>query len=55
MLELTHNYRAENNVGFNVFFTDLRVVENGGKQDFRTYRTTECRKYLCSTNKTRKP
>ena len=54
MLELTRNWRAENDVDFKEFITDLRIVKNGGKPDYRTYGTTECRKSLCWTNKTRK-
>jgi hypothetical protein len=54
MLELTRNYRAENDVDFKEFITDLRIVKNGGKPDFKTYGKTECRKSLCWTNKTRK-
>jgi hypothetical protein len=54
MLELTRNYRAENDVDFKEFITDLRIVKKGGKPDFKTYGTTECRKSLCWTNKTRK-
>jgi hypothetical protein len=50
MLELTRNYRAENNVDFKEFITDSRIVKNGGKPDFKTYG----RKSLCLTNKTRK-
>jgi hypothetical protein len=44
MLELTRNYRAENDVDFKEFITDLRIVKNGGKPDFKTYGTTKCRK-----------
>ncbi len=33
---------------------DLRIIKNGGKPNFKTYGTTECRKSLCWTNKTRK-
>ena len=54
MLELTRNYRAENDVDFAEFIADLRIIKNGGKPDFKTYGTTECRKSLCWTNKTRK-
>jgi hypothetical protein len=54
MLELTRRYRAENDVGFAEFIADLRIIKNGGKPDFKTYRTTERRKSLCWTNKTRK-
>jgi hypothetical protein len=54
MLELTRNYRAENDVDFAEFIADLRIIKNGGKPDFKTYRKTECRKSLCWTNKTRK-
>ena len=54
MLELTRNYRAENDVDFEEFIKDLRIIKNGGKPDFKTYNTTECRKSLCWTNKTRK-
>jgi hypothetical protein len=54
MLELTRNYRAENDVDFKEFITDLRIIKNGGKPDFKTYGTTKCRKSLCWTNKTRK-
>ena len=31
MLELTRNYRAENDADFKEFITDLRMVKNGGK------------------------
>ncbi len=54
MLELTRNYRAENDVDFKEFITDLRIIKNGGKPDFKTYGTTKCRTSLCWTNKTRK-
>ncbi len=54
MLELTRNYRAENDVDFAEFITDLRIVKKGGKPDSKKYGTTECRKSLCWTNKTRK-
>lgn len=54
ILELTRNWRAENDVDFKEFITDLRIVKNGGKPDFKTYGTTECRRSLCWTNKTRK-
>ncbi len=56
MLELTRNYRAENDVDFAEFIADLRIIKNGDKPDFqvKTYGTTECRKSLCWTNKTRK-
>jgi hypothetical protein len=54
MLELTRNYRAENDVDFAEFIADLRIIKNGGKPNFKTYGTTECRKSLCWTNKTRK-
>ena len=32
MLELTRNYRAENDVDFAEFIADLRIIKNGGKQ-----------------------
>jgi hypothetical protein len=35
MLELTRNNRAENDVDFKIFITDLRIVKNGGKQDLK--------------------
>jgi hypothetical protein len=54
MLELTRNYRAENDVDFAEFIADLRIIKNGGKTDFKIYGATECRKSLCWTNKTRK-
>ena len=54
MLEVTRIYRAENDVDFKEFITDLRMVKNGEKQDFKTYGTTKCRKSLCWTEKTRK-
>ncbi len=54
MLDLTRNYRAKNDVDFAEFIADLRIIKNGCKPDFKTYRTTECRKSLCWTNKTRK-
>ena len=54
MLELTRNYRAENDVDFAEFIADLRIIKNGGKPDFKTYGNEECRKSLCWTNKTRK-
>ena len=31
MLYLTRNYRAENEIAFEQFVTDLRVIINGGK------------------------
>ena len=54
MLELIRNYRAENDVDFAEFITDLRIIKNGGKPDFKTYSNIECRKSLCWTNKTKK-
>ena len=54
MLELTRNYRAENDVDFAEFIADLRIIKKGGKPDFKKYSNTECRKSLCWTNKTRK-
>jgi hypothetical protein len=54
MLELTGNYRAENDVDFAEFIADLRIIKDGGKPDFKTYSKTESRKSLCWTNKTRK-
>ncbi len=57
MLELTLNYRAENDVDFAEFIADSRmllVVKNGDKTDFKTCSNTECRKSLSWTNKTRK-
>ena len=54
MLELTRNYRAENDVDFAEFIADLRIVKKKDKPDFKTYSNTECRKSLCWTNKTRK-
>ncbi len=54
MLELTLNYRAENDVDFAEFISDLGIIKNRGKPDFKTYSNTECRKSLCWTNKTRK-
>ncbi len=54
MLELTRNYRAENDVDFAEFIADLRIKKNGGKPNFKTYGTAECRKSLCWTYKTRK-
>ena len=54
MLELTRNYRAENDVDFKEFITDLRIIKNGGKPDFKTCGNPACRKSLCWTNKTRK-
>ena len=50
MLELTQNYRAENDVDFKEFITDLKIVKYEGKPDFKTYGTTKCRKSLCWTN-----
>jgi hypothetical protein len=54
MLELTRNYRAENDVDFAEFIADFRIIKNGGKPDFKTYESIECKKSLCWTNKTRK-
>ena len=50
MLELTRNYRAENDVDFKEFITDLRIIKNGGKPDFKTYGKVECRKSLSSNS-----
>jgi len=36
MLELTRNYRAENDVDFAEFIADLRIIKNGSKPDFKT-------------------
>ncbi len=54
MLELTRNYRAENDVDFAEFIADLRIIKRRGKPDFKTYANVECHKLLCCTNKTRK-
>jgi hypothetical protein len=54
MIELARNFRAENDVDFKEFITDVRKVKNGDRLDLKTYGTTECRKSLCWTNKTRK-
>ena len=54
MLELTYNWRAQNDPEFGEFIQDLRVVKNGGKLNFNTYDNKECKKSLCWTNKTRK-
>ena len=54
MLELTRNYRAENDPVFKEFSDDLLIARNGGKPNFNKYGKTECRKSLCWTNKTRK-
>jgi hypothetical protein len=54
MLELTRNYRAENDVDFAEIIADLRIIKNGGKPDFKTHGNVECLKSLCWTNKTRK-
>ena len=54
MLELTTNWRAQNDPEFGEFIQDLRIVKDGGKPDYKTYGNTECRKSLCWTNKTRK-
>ncbi len=35
MIESTRNYRAENDVDFKEFITDLRIVKNGGRPDFK--------------------
>jgi hypothetical protein len=35
MLELTRNYRAENDVDFAEFIADLRTIKNGGKLNFK--------------------
>jgi hypothetical protein len=51
MLELTRNYRAENDVDFAEFIADLRIIKNGGKPEFKKYGNEECRKSLCWTNK----
>ncbi len=53
MLELTINYRAQNDPEFAEFIKDLRVVKEGGKPTYKTYGNKECRKSLCWTNKTR--
>ena len=46
------------NINNNIFLDKIEksgcYVKNGGKPDFKTYGTTECRKSLCWTNKTRK-
>jgi hypothetical protein len=49
ILELSRNYRAENDVDFAEFIADLRIIKNGGKPVFKTYGTTECRKSSCWT------
>ena len=54
ILELTINYRAQNDPEFNEFITDLRLVKNGDKPNYKSYDNKECRKSLCWTNKTRK-
>jgi hypothetical protein len=35
MIELTRNYRAENDVDFAEFIADLRIIKNGGKPIFK--------------------
>ena len=37
ILELTYNWRAQNDPEFGEFIQDLRVAKNGGKPDFKTY------------------
>ena len=54
ILELTTNWRAQNDPVFGEFIHDLRLVKDGGKPDYTAYGKTECRKSLCWTNKTRK-
>ncbi len=54
ILELTTNYRAQNDPKFAEFIKDLRIVKEGGTPNYKTYDNEECRKSLCWTNKTRK-
>ena len=54
ILELTTNWRAQNDPEFGEFIQDLRIVKDGDKPDYKTYGKIECRKSLCWTNKTRK-
>ena len=54
MLELTRNWRAENDPKFADFISDLRIVRDGGKPNFSTYDNKECKKSICWTNRTRK-
>ncbi len=54
ILELTLNYRAQNDPEFAEIIQDLRNVKEVGKPYFKMYDNKECRKSLCWTNKTRK-
>ncbi len=46
--------QGRNDVDFAEFIADLRIIEKGGKPDFKKYNNTDCRKSLCWANKTRK-
>jgi hypothetical protein len=46
ILELTTDWRAQNDPEFGEFIQDLRIVKNGDNPDYKTYGKTECRKSL---------
>ncbi len=50
ILELSQNFREQNDVDFYELIADWRIITNGGKLDFKTYGTIEYRKLLCWTN-----
>ncbi len=52
MLELTTNWRAQNDPEFAEFINDLRMVKEGGTPNYK-HNNNECKKSLCWTNKTR--
>ena len=53
-LQLKSTNLPQNDPEFADFISDLRLVKEGGKPDFKTYTSYECRKSLCWTNKTRR-
>ena len=54
MLELPYNWRAQKDPEFAEIIKDLRLVKNGDKPNFRTYKNNECRKSISWTNRARK-
>ena len=50
MLELTRNFRAENDPEFKEFIDDLDLSKQGKFNDVSKYGNKECRKSLCWTN-----
>jgi hypothetical protein len=54
VLELTSNYRAENDLDLKIFSDDLLTVRNEGNPNYKNYGNKECRRSICWTNATRR-